>query len=518
MTRTGCRTESAGHPYYFTGMRVSCLMLVVAAVLAVRPAGAQTTQPPRKPPAPAPRPAPRPVPVSTPVLQTPMARIAGEVYDSIAGAPLPEATVQFVEAANPVNVRSVRTDSVGAFVLDSMRVGTYLVGIIHERVDRLGLENRVVQVNIVGSGAVALSLGLPSVATMLATLCSNMPLPPGTGAFVGLVRTARGTPLDGQARVRVQYPETFVTPSGVSRRFPSRFADASPSGMFVHCGIPLDATITTRAYAGADSSGVIELPMARSGLLIRDLLVSQPQRVAKAPVSPTDRPQMLLKGAGRVRGIVRDTAGKPLVGARLSLPGTGAEASSSGSGAFAMDALPSGTWMLEARAVGFEPRRVAVDLRDSMETVAQIDLEALAPRMDTVKVQGDRWSREMAAFEARRRQGGGYYLDDEQITKRNPIFTADLLRGTPGVTIQPGAAGGRDRVLMRGAAGGGSCIPALFVNGMLTPTPDGILENIVTANDVRAVEVYSRMSSTPPEYQSRNGCGSIVIWTGARRR
>jgi hypothetical protein len=53
---------------------------------------------------------------------------------------------------------------------------------------------------------------------------------------------------------------------------------------------------------------------------------------------------------------------------------------------------------------------------------------------------------------------------------------------------------------------------------MLTPTPDGILENIVTANDVRAVEVYSRMSSTPPEYQSRNGCGSIVIWTGARRR
>ena len=447
-----------------------------------------------------------------------MARITGEVYDSIAGAPLPQVTVQFVESANPVNVRSVRTDSMGLFVLDSMRVGSYLVGMIHEQVDRLGLENRVVQVNIVGSGDVSLVLGLPSVATMLATVCSKAPLPPGTGAFMGVVRTARGTPLEGTARVRVQYLETYVTSSGVSRRFPSRFVDAAPNGAFVHCGIPTDATITTRAYAGADSSGVIELPMAGNGLLIRDLLVSQPQRVTKAPTSPTDRPQTLLKGAGRVRGLVRDTAGKPLIGARLSLPGTGAEASSTGGGAFSMEGLPSGTWMLEARAVGFEPRRVAVDLRDSMETVTQLDLAALAPRMDTVKVQADRWSREMAAFEARRRQGGGYFLDDEQIGKRNPIFTADLLRGTPGVTIQPGGAGGRDRVLMRGAAGGGSCIPALFVNGMLTPTPDGIIENLVAANDVRAVEVYSRMSSTPPEYQSRNGCGSIVIWTGARRR
>lgn len=495
------------------------LLLLSAALLLATEASAQTRQPPpRKPPAPAPRPAPVSAPATAPVLQIPMARVTGEVYDSIAGAPLMQATVQFVEAANPANVRSVRTDSAGIFVLDSMRVGTYLVGMIHEQVDRLGLENRVVQVNIVGSGDVSLSLGLPSVPTMLATVCSKAPLPPGTGAFMGMVRTARGTPLDGTARVRVQYAETVVSSSGVSRRFPSRFVDASPNGAFVHCGIPTDATITTRAYAGADSSGVIELPMARSGLLIRDLLISNPLRVAKAPANASERPATLLKGAGRVRGVVRDTAGKPLVGARISLPGTGAEVNTTGGGAFSMDALPSGTWMIEARAVGFEPRRVPVDLRDSIETVAQIDLDALTPRVDTVKVKADRWTREMAAFEERRKQGGGYYLDDEQITRRNPIYSGDLLRGIPGVTVQPGSGGGRDRVLMRGVAGGGSCVPAVFLNGVLTPIPDGVVENLVPAADIRGIEVYSRGSSTPPEFQSRNGCGSIVIWTGARRR
>jgi hypothetical protein len=44
-----------------------------------------------------------------------------------------------------------------------------------------------------------------------------------------------------------------------------------------------------------------------------------------------------------------------------------------------------------------------------------------------------------------------------------------------------------------------------------------VIDNLVQPQDIRGVEVYSRIGSTPIEYQSRSGCGSIVIWTGARR-
>lgn len=494
------------------------VLRLLPALLLPAVAGAQVRQPPRRP-VPAPKPASAPAPKTTPapVLQIPLARITGEVIDSTSMSPLNSATVQFVEAQNPQNVRSIRTDTAGLFVLDSMRVGTYLVGIIHEQVDRLGLENRVVQVNIEGSGDVSLSLGLPTTETILRGACGPSSEGSGTGAFMGVVRTSRGTPLEGPARVRVQYLETLVSGSGVSRRFPSRFADAQPNGRFLLCGVPVDTKITTRAYAGPDSSGVIDLNVPRSGLLVRDLVIASPERVTIAPSSPTERPRTLLKGTSKVRGVVRDTAGRPLVGARLSVPGTGAEATSVNGGAFQFDGLPGGSWMVEARAVGFEPTRVPVDFIDGSESVAELNLEGIAPRMDTVRVQADRWTREMAAFEDRKKRGGGYFIDDAQLEKRNALFFSDVVRATPGVTVVPGP-NGRNRVLMRGSAGPGTCAPAVFLNGMNTPVPDGLIDNLVSSPEVRAVEVYSRIGSTPPEFQDRNGCGSIVIWTGQRRQ
>lgn len=495
------------------------LFRLLPALLLPMAAAAQTRQPPRRP-APAPKPATAPAPkAATPVLKIPMARITGEVFDSIAAAPLVNATVQWVAADNPSQVRSVQTDSAGQFLLDSMRVGSYLVGVIHEQLERLGLDNRVIQVNIEGSGDVSVSLGLPSAATMLRSVCGTAGEGMDRGAFMGLVRTSRGTPLEGNARVRVQYLETLITPSGgLSRRFPSRFTDAKPNGAFVMCGVPPEASITTRAFAGKDSSGVIEVPVPRNGLLVRDLVIASPVRIVKTPSSPTERPQTLLKGTSRVRGLVRDSVGKPLVGARVSVPGTGMEGTSTGGGVFIFDSLPGGSWMVEARAVGFEPKRVAVDFLDGSVSEAEIRLDGLAPRLDTVKVAADRWTREMAAFEQRKKMGGGYFIDDQQLERRNAQFVSDVLRTTPGVTVVPGGGVGRDRVMMRGSGGAGTCVPAVFLNGMSTPIPDGQLDNLVSSAEVRAVEVYSRTGSTPPEFQSRNGCGSIVIWTGQRRR
>ena len=102
------------------------------------------------------------------------------------------------------------------------------------------------------------------------------------------------------------------------------------------------------------------------------------------------------------------------------------------------------------------------------------------------------------------------------VTQRQALNMADLFRSTPGMTIMPGSSAG-DRVLMRGSGGSGSCVPAVFLNGLAVPTTDGILDTFVNPRDVRAVEIYSRVASVPVQFQARNGCGSIVLWTGARR-
>ncbi len=78
------------------------------------------------------------------------------------------------------------------------------------------------------------------------------------------------------------------------------------------------------------------------------------------------------------------------------------------------------------------------------------------------------------------------------------------------------------------------CVPAVFVDGLrfytggqrpgtttdymeYTGTAD--LEYVVNPRDVKAIEVYPRDAGVPVEFDDPNdGCGSIVIWTGARRR
>ena len=199
------------------------------------------------------------------------------------------------------------------------------------------------------------------------------------------------------------------------------------------------------------------------------------------------------------------------------MPGNGAEGATTGGGQFTLADLPGGSWMLEARAVGFQPQRVVVDILDSAEVEASVSLAAMAPVVDTVKVRADRWSQQQAAFEQRRKMGFGYFLDENAIERRNARYTSDLLRSTPGVSIAPGM-NGRDQILMRGTGGSGQCIPTLFIDGMKTPVANGVIDDVVRPVDVRAVEVYTGTGSVPLEFQGNSGCGSIVIWTGARRR
>ncbi len=453
---------------------------------------AQSSRPPVTKPA---TPPTAPAPITQPV----RAKIVGTVFDSTATRWLSGATVQLVDAANPANVRSATAAANGSFALDSVAAGTYLIGFFHPRLDQLALEGPLFRVNVTSSEELEVPMTTPSAETIIAKKCGPGDPEQPMGLYMGYVRTARDNQQVAAARVRAQYTEVTVGSRGIDRRYPSRFGSSAEDGLFTLCGVPRNAPINARAYAGSDSTGFIELRVPRNGLLVRDLMIGSTG-----------------KGTGTLRGTVKNAAGQPLNSARVVLWGASGNGANSSNGQFTLQGLPTGTQMVEARAIGFQPTRVVVDVPATEEAIADIALDVLVPTVDTMRVRGDRLSPAMADFEKRRRTGFGAFIDENQLNQRGPMFMADIFRTVPGVTIQTGQSA-QGRVLMRGSAGGGSCAPAVFLNGLNIPVPDGNLDAAVNPQEVVGVEVYSRTSSVPPQFDSRNGCGSIVIWTGARK-
>lgn len=457
------------------------------------------------------------------------ARVVGIVFDSVAMRPLDRAVVQLVRVDDPTQIRTARANDRGMFAMDSVATGVFLMGFLHDRLDTLSIESPLRRIDIEASGDIEVAMAIPSVATLITQRCGPGAPSDARTMYMGVVRSAGKVSVNTPARVRAQWSEVTMGPKGIERRLPSRFVTASETGAFAFCGIPTDVPITTRAFWGSDSSGVVELQPPRNGLLVRDLLVGSATRVMLGGASPTptnargdySAPEPIrwaLRGRGRLRGVVRTANGQPLAGARLVMWGSDIQATSNAQGQFNMKELPSGTYTLESRAVGFLPVRVPVDIPEGAEGVAEVAMAVSVVTVDTMRVRAraNDAAVPLEEFERRRKGGFGHFLDETQVTQRQALNMADLFRSTPGMTIMPGSSAG-DRVLMRGSGGSGSCVPAVFLNGLAVPTTDGILDTFVNPRDVRAVEIYSRVASVPIQFQTRNGCGSIVLWTGARR-
>lgn len=444
-------------------------------------------------------------------LQPITARILGVAFDSTVMRPLPGAIIQLVAADNPSRIRSTTADDRGAYAIDSVRAGTYLLGFMHPRLDALGLDAPLTRIDVRVGGDIRVPVAVPSGPTLVTRLCGVQAARDSVGLFMGVVRSARGTPLAAPARVRAQWVEVTLGPTGVERHSPSHYVTTSATGNFALCGVPTDGTFLVRAFAGTDSSGFVELEGSRNRLIYRDLFIGGATK--SAATGPAT-----LRGTGAVRGVVRTATGRPLRDARLVLWGSGREDTTSATGQFIMPSLPTGTYSMEVRALGFLPKRVPVDLRDSAEVTADFAMDAFVPSLDTMRVRADRPNplNPLVDFERRKRMGGGYFVDETQLARRNPIFMSDIFRMVPGTTVMPADMIG-DRIFMRGLAGSGSCTPTVFLNGVRTVSTDGSLDNLVNPQAVKAVEVYSRTGSTPPQFDAQNGCGSIVIWTGMRK-
>lgn len=445
--------------------------------------------------------------------------VTGIVFDSLARAPLANAVVQLVRGDDVSRSLIVRTDARGAFSFDSVAPGRYVTTFLHPRLDSLHLASAVQQVNVTPRGA-RVGLYVPSRRALTRALCGERAAKDSTGLFLGHIRPAGTNARAGKSRLFVQWME-LVIDRGVRRDLPTLLVDTNDEGAFVVCGVPADARLLVQAWTDRDTSGVIEIYTPASGVLLRDLYVGHFDRVAAAKPASDDSATVIdsvfaLRGTGRVRGVVRTPNGQGVAGARLRVRDGASEAVTDAGGAYLLQGVPTGTHLLEAVAIGYQPSRIAVDIADDSAVRGDVELLKASPTLDTMRVYAARDNRRWTQdFNNRKKLGMGRFIDEETLIKQDPVMVADALRMMPGIVLKPG--GYAPTVLMRSYdADVPVCVPNIYVDGIYRSALGGPIDTFVSGREVLAIEIYRSPMLAPAQFMAVTKCGIIVLWTGFR--
>lgn len=416
--------------------------------------------------------------------------------------------------------RVTQTDRDGRFRVDSMSPGVWVVGVVHPRLDTLALEELAQPVNVVAQGPTSLAMAIPSASTLSRQICRAEP-GDSTGYITGQLRRTLGDRAALEGTVRVEWVELSVVDGRLDRQVAAVEARASGVGRFLLCGVPMNATARARAWSGDDSTGVVDVELTAAGIARLDFYIGRTTYVRQqldSAVAATDSSGTvtLRRGSGRVRGIVVDTLGQPVENVSLTVPGSGFTVRTGAAGRFDVAGVATGTQLLDIRALGFEPLRVAVNIFDD-DTLDRSFTLSKVTKLAAVEVRAARAALlgpEMVDFEQRRKVGLGRYFGPEDLNALNPLRIAVIFQGLPGVrVVQDGMYG--DRLLMSGTGFSQFCSPDIWLDGFRISN-DGTLDFVIPPYLLRAVEVYSRAGSIPAQYQTTSGCGVIVLWSGPR--
>jgi hypothetical protein len=151
-----------------------------------------------------------------------------------------------------------------------------------------------------------------------------------------------------------------------------------------------------------------------------------------------------LHAQAQLAGFVRDSAGRPVSGAEVSIPALNKTVNADDSGRYSLDGVTAGMRLVQVRRVGFVSvtRMVRVKLP---ETATDFVLRALAVELDTVRrtEQYKPTDIMMMEFLDNKRIGLGKFFTRDDLEKMNDRPLAEAFyQMTPGITILTGTSGG----------------------------------------------------------------------------
>jgi hypothetical protein len=444
--------------------------------------------------------------------------IIGTAYDSVAKRHLDSAIVQLVRAERPGEGRTATADGNGHFRFEDVPEGDWILGLMHPVVDSLGIDTPALLVRVREAAPIRTTLAVPSTATIVRRVC-GFPVDSG-GLWQGRTRSAVTGAVVPGATVHAAWSRFRLVGTAFQRDVPTVTATAGDDGVFHLCWMPTNDIVLAQAWHDADSSGVVSFTMPSSGMFRRDMYIG-PVDVVDARVA-TDSGEIdtvsirRRTGPGRLFGRVLNGDGNPIKGASLRFLETGQEAIANDKGYVNLDSLPLGSYTVDARALGYVVAVRAVDIRSGSLVLMDFVLDDRRAFLDTVRIVGRpiAISQQHLSFLQRKRLGIGRFFDEHEIARRNPLYVTDLLRMTAGARVLTGG-----RVVFRAGGGGQECTPSLFVDGLQVSGVEQIgLDAVLSAQDIRAMEVYTRGAQVPVEFAREGNCGALIVWTGPRSR
>jgi hypothetical protein len=444
-----------------------------------------------------------------------LTRVQGVVFDSIGNRPLLGAMVQLIELPPGRGAYSAITDSAGRFEMDSVGPGSYLAGFLHPLLDSIGIEATNENIVVHDGAPMRIALAVPSAQHVVRAICGK---DAGTsdhgsagddsGMIVGHVRDAdTGAPLPGTA-VMLEW-QTLDLGSGTARtESHSLRATTVGEGWFAMCGVAADE-YRLHAEHGRLHTGLLDVAVHPHEIVRLSLLLATDGSVAPGDSAP--------KGTAALSGIVLTHDRHPLEGAQVAVDGSTASAITDAQGAFRLSGLPEGTRMAEARALGYVPVRVPVELSGSEAQTVSIVVARKAATLDAVIVYGTkgRGTRDLTGFLDRKSHGFGHFLTQQEIDESNAFSTCDLLRHVPGVNVRDVGGIGCTANIRGSSAGGLSrvvhlCEPKVYQDNIPFSGTLAEFSQSMSPHDIMGIEVYST-ASEPPQFQG--SCGVIVVWT-----
>ena len=249
-----------------------------------------------------------------------------------------------------------------------------------------------------------------------------------------------------------------------------------------------------------------------------------PPRDTAAPPAVADTLAVTL------RGIVQDTAGRPLLGAQVMT--AEATAITGADGRFELRDLRADTLHLLIRRIGHQPASIMLAPDRGVIVEFAATLVPTVVELGTIVVEGRTMERTLwrNGFYDRQRAGHGTYFDPEKLAQHPSVVTA--LQMTPSVQVMRTPDG---RAIALGRSGAKFCTLAVYIDGVLVRSASDIgLEMLVLPGDVLAMEVYPRAVHVPNTLRSAGpsdgggglpspgsgavsggpvDCGAVVLWT-----
>ena len=377
--------------------------------------------------------------------------VHGMVWDSVAGEPLADAAVFLWDTPH-----QAVTDVDGRFRIEGVPPGDYGALFFHTRLGEMGASPGPITVRVESGQQHELSLGTPSMQTLLAMQCLTAERPEHVGAVSGRVSDAISQVGLSGARVTLSWQEA-------DEREP-RTLDAwtTTDGWYSTCAVPANVPILVSAdYYGREN-------------VRREISVDENRSVETAIALYETEPS-------RISGTLLDrTSGNAVEGAETWLRGTNFRTLTDGRGTFVFEDVAPGTYMLmtDHLAYGTKMDTLFVPYGERLAVEMLLDNRPIEIAPLTVVTDAP-------VVEIDRRRGGNVIttaqIDEVRQTSRD---ASDILRSLH----QPG-------VIVRHQSDGSICVG--YTSGQVRMFTTGCVPMLVFINDVRTTDPNLALRMSP---------------------